>query len=229
MKTNKTCSKILNDLYCTLFCSISIIICLLSLQSCTSKKERIKQQEIISQKSEEEKQKTEKEKRIKVINEQDSIAEDALILKYHPLSNFDTLDQIYSFKIRELFESYSNLIGLEGEILDLDQINKKNIVTIELSGINGIGKFYCNTVIFQRIIQKTSSERIWNDGYFIIKVSNLIPLSSKITTRIDDINITPSEDAFTEDDLANYVNIDLRSSSWPFYIFSGEIIDFYLK
>lgn len=228
MEKREICCKNRYVYFCTLITSISIMICLFSAQSCTSKKESIKQQEILTKKTEEEKQKTDDEKRIKAINDQDSIAENNLILKYNPLTQIDTLDQLFSFKLREVIERYSNLVLFEGQILDIDQNKLKIIVTIKLRGIDGIGKFYCNAVIFQRLIQKSGIERGWNSGFFVVKVTDFIPVYSELTKRIDKITLSPSEESFTQDDLIDYVNINISTPIFPYYIFHGELIDFYI-
>lgn len=226
MVKREICYKNRYMYFCTLISSISIIICLLPTQSCTSKKESIKKQEIIIQKSEEEKKKNEEKQRIKIIIEQDSIAEISLIQKYKALSEVDTLYQLFSFKLREVLAKHLNLVGFKGEILDIDQNNTKNIVTIELWGIDGIGKFYCNSETFQRLILKSGIERGWGSGIFIVKVSDFIPVYSELTKRIDKISLSPSEESFTQDDLIDYVNINISTPIFPYYIFHGELIDF---
>ena len=62
----------------------------------------------------------------------------------------------------------------------------------------------------------------------IVKVLLITPVQSETTINIDDI---PSSDreALSGKDLSDYTHLSFETSTRPFYIISGELIDFYLQ
>lgn len=190
---------------------LSIVICMPVFQACNFiKEEKAKKKQLDYQLAEEERQKIEIDKRRRDLKEQDSIAKKELSLKYNAFSNIDTLDDIYTFKVKEIIKKYSNIIGIEGEILDIDTINSQNVILVDLFGFSGFGKFLCDSIVFNGIINKTNFLMDFDYGYFIVKISDVKPLFLEVAADSDE-------------------NVRIKSPSYPFRLFYGEIIDSYLQ
>jgi len=142
-----------------------------------------------------------------------------LIIKYNAFTEIDTLYHLYSFKIREIIQRHSNIVAFKGDILDFDRSNIKNTVTFALDEIYGIGKFYCNSEIFQKLSQKSGNERNWKRVFIIVRVSDFSTVSGELS-------VSGSSESSSNEASNDYIKIP--SLIRPYYIFHGEIIDFYL-
>ena len=148
-----------------------------------------------------------------------------LILKYNPLTNIDTIEYLYSFQYKNLIRHYSNIIGLEAELIDLDQNSNKNIVILNPYLLNGICRFNCNEELFQKICKEAVNKDSFVPGYYIVKITKVITPNTDLVLETSEIDPYLPTD---EIEIVDYIKIDFSTTISPYYIFYGEIIDLYL-
>lgn len=210
------------------FCSLLLWI-LIMIPSCKTKAEEIREREIQLQKEKKDSERIVLDNRLRKIDIQDSIATSNFISKYNPLTQIDTLEDLFSYKLKEILLAHSNIVLIKGEIIDINQHVSNKLIVIETSDIDGLCKTICTNELFSEISKSVGVKRGWNDGIFIVRIGKLIPVYYGIFTQIDDFSISLGDESFNEEDLSNYVGIEFSNHSSPFYMIEGELIDFYIN
>ena len=150
----------------------------------------------------------------------------SILLKYPDAVKSDTIRWLFTFAIQKLLDKSENILFFQdGRIRDIEEFKGEYLITID--GRDVKGKIIIKSDIWPEFVKYIGSPRTRPRGGFIIKVLSIIPVHFETVINIDDIPF-PDGETLSEIDLSNYVHLSFETSTRPFYIITGELIDFYL-
>jgi hypothetical protein len=160
----------------------------------------------------------------------DSSAFSDLISKYNPFVVLDdTIKGLYTFRIKELIKSNAGIVGSIGILHDIDNETNGHTATIELRYLEGIGRFYCDSTVFNKLIKSYGFKKGVKTGFFILKISDMIPIDNEVISRISNINKAKAVSEASKPTfktILDVTNILINYEERPYYIFYGKILDF---
>lgn len=150
----------------------------------------------------------------------------SILLKYPNAVKTDSIRGLYTYAFQELLEKSSNILFFQnGRIRDIEEFKGDHIITMEGRDIQG--RVIIKSDIWPKFVKYIGSPRTRPRGGFIVKVLLITPVQSETILTFDNIPSSAGE-ALSEKDLSDYVHISFETRTRPFYIISGELIDFYL-
>ena len=150
----------------------------------------------------------------------------SFLIKYPNAIKTDTIRVLFTYAFQELLEKSSNIVFFQnGRIRDIEEFKGDHLITLE--GRDVQGRIIIKSDIWLKFVKNIGSPRTRPRGGFIVKVSSITPVQSECAINIDDISSSDGE-TVSEKDLSDYVHLSFETSTRPFYILTGELIDYYL-
>jgi hypothetical protein len=205
---------------------IGSIFLLFYCESCTSKKEKIRQQEIKVKQLE-----IEKGKEAEKLEEQkDQEFNDSIILsisKKNPLAvNLDTIEYKLTYFFQDLLEKSSNLVFIkEAWIKDLEKYKDYYLISVYTYSPEMYGKFRVNSALSGQLLKKIKSDDTYEKLCLVVKVNTLVPINNELVAQIEKFSFTPEDNTVNESDVSDYFHLEFNSSFNPFYLVTGDLLE----
>jgi hypothetical protein len=155
------------------------------------------------------------------------------LLKKYPTSlNMDTIQNSFTIFFQNLLEKSTNLIYVkEAFIEDIEKQNGNLIISVYSYYPSMVGRYRTDSLLAKQLVSNLKMDDTFISCCYIANVKGFIPVHTELVTQIDKFSLTPEDpenNVITENDISDYVHLNLDDSSLPFYFIKGELIDFYI-
>jgi hypothetical protein len=205
-----------------------VLLSLFTFGSCTLKKEPIKLEENPPMKTQTESQSNSSLGNWKIDHAYNDSLGTELFKKYPNALNVDTIQNSYTLFFQDLLEKSSNYIFVkEAYIEDVQRLNGNILITVYSISPKMVVNLYLKPQMAKVLISRLQINDTYLSCCLIAFIKEVIPVHSNLAAKIEDFSYTPDKNMVSDEDIRDYVHINLNPSFSPIYFVKGDLIDFY--